>query len=332
MASSRWKRFAFFDRQNLNLASEVLEDVIPIIDGTTSNSSTTPTGRKSRGNSNITSSDITHNNDSAVSLVVSTVALPWNSRPKRPTAGTPRNPTTNDSNNNSSSSSPNDGLPLKDMWSSLTACTGPGLEGIDFGDDDLNGRSNSIRLPSQAQYFEDDSNVFVVSSEKAVDGLVLAFLTSRDTDYVHCFDLTVRCNPPEMMTSTPGTTGNTNSASSTENLEDMDGWRGYFAPFKTKRRQLTTTTTTTTTTPGGGGEGITTLEDRIVPEHMQQQPIEGIVHIASCRTTSGHRPLHLACITKTNVMVCVDPHLFLSWYVPFEEGMSLIPNTCVRSS
>ena len=39
MTSSRWKRFAFFDRQNLNLASEVLEDVIPV-EGTA--------GRKSR--------------------------------------------------------------------------------------------------------------------------------------------------------------------------------------------------------------------------------------------------------------------------------------------
>jgi hypothetical protein len=30
MASSRWKRFAFFERHTLSLASEVLEDLIPI--------------------------------------------------------------------------------------------------------------------------------------------------------------------------------------------------------------------------------------------------------------------------------------------------------------
>jgi hypothetical protein len=80
----------------------------------------------------------------------------------------------------------------------------------------------------------------------------------------------------------------------------MDGWRGYFAPFKTKRRQAIV--------PTGA-----TLEDRVISEHMQQEPTEGIVHIASCRTASGHRPLHMACISKTNVVVCVDPHLFLSW-------------------
>jgi hypothetical protein len=249
MASSRWKRFAFFERQSLNLASEVLEDVIPI-EGSA--------GRKNRG---VSSNPPAERANDSVSLVVSTVALPLKSRPK-----------TNLINKNDGTGD----LPLTDMWSSLNACTAPGLEGIDGG--------GSIRLPSQAQYFEDDSNV--VPSENAVDGLVLAFLTSQETDYVHCFDLTVRCNPPP--------------TSSLENLEDMDGWRGYFAPFKTKRRQAIV--------PTGA-----TLEDRVISEHMQQEPTEGIVHIASCRTASGHRPLHMACISKTNVVVCVDPHLFLSW-------------------
>lgn len=248
MASSRWKRFAFFDRQSLNLASEVLEDLIPI-EGSE--------GRTSRAALNQAAEAA---NDS-VSLVVSTVALPLKSKP-------------------SSGLVKNDGeeLPLTDMWSSLNACSAPGLEGINDGE--------SIRLPSQAQYFEDDSNM--VNTESAVDGLVLIFLTSRDTDYVHCFDLTVRCNPPD--------------ASSKDNLEDMDGWRGYFAPFKTKRRPVMM--------PAGA-----TLEDRVVSEHLQQDTTEGIVHIASCRTASGHRPLHMACITKKNVLVCVDPHLYLSWYV-----------------
>eukprot|EP00429_Kryptoperidinium_foliaceum_P062784 CAMPEP_0176084720 /NCGR_PEP_ID=MMETSP0120_2-20121206/42396_1 /TAXON_ID=160619 /ORGANISM="Kryptoperidinium foliaceum, Strain CCMP 1326" /LENGTH=200 /DNA_ID=CAMNT_0017418525 /DNA_START=53 /DNA_END=652 /DNA_ORIENTATION=+ len=200
MASSRWKRFAFFERQTLNLASEVLEDLIPLGEGS----------RRSAGALNRAAETA---NDS-VSLVVSTVALPLKSKPENEKEGGK--------------------APLTDMWSSLNACTAAGLEGID---------DETILLPSQAQYFEDDTNV--VPAENAVDGLVLVFATSRDTDYVHCFDLTVRCNPPD----TPG-----------KDLEDMDGWRGYFAPLKSKKRRVI---------PAGAS-----LEDRIVTEHMEQEKVD----------------------------------------------------------
>ncbi len=249
MPSSRWKRFAFFERQALSLASEVLEDLIPI--GTSEGKGS----RRTAGTviSNRAGNDVA--NDS-VSLVVSTVALPLKSRP---------NTVVKDAHD--------DAVPLAGMWSSLYACTAMGIENVDDG---------TLRLPSQAQYFQDDSNV--TSSETAVDGLVLVFVTSQDTDFVHCFDLTVRCNPPD-------TTG--------KDLEEMDGWRGYFAPLKNKARR---------SVPAG-----VTLEDRIITEHLEQDNTEGIVHIAVCRSTSGHRPLHMACITRTNVVVCVDPHLYLSW-------------------
>ena len=43
------------------------------------------------------------------------------------------------------------------------------------------------------------------------------------------------------------------------------------------------------------------------------KPLEGIVGIATCRASSGHKPIHMACITASNLVVCVDPHLYLSW-------------------
>jgi hypothetical protein len=46
---------------------------------------------------------------------------------------------------------------------------------------------------------------------------------------------------------------------------------------------------------------------------METEKTEGIVGIATCRASSGHRPLHMACITQKNVLVCVDPQLYLSW-------------------
>ena len=105
-------------------------------------------------------------NDS-VSLFVTTAALPLNSKPSSMGGGKGLEPSTLDS-----------------MWSSMTACSVmelPGNEG------------ESIRLPSQAQTFEDDS--YVTSLDKAIDGLILVCATSQDTYYVHCVDVTVRCNP-----------------------------------------------------------------------------------------------------------------------------------------
>lgn len=239
MASSRWKRFAFFERNTLSLPSEVLEDIIP-----------RSSNQTSRSNSKAV-------NDS-VSLVVTTAALPMNSKPKKLTlAGTNA-----------------DDSALTGMWSSLAACAP--IEVLE--------ESGAIRLPSQAQIFQDDSNVPPTGA--AMDGLVLAFITSADTEYLHCFDVTVRCNPPD---------------SAEKDLEDMDGWRGYIAPFKGQKK------------PSRGGNAPQSAEDRIIADYMEADKTEGIIGIATCRATTGHRPLHMACIAKKNVIVCVDPQLYLSW-------------------
>lgn len=254
MASSRWKRFAFFERNTLSLASEVLEDIIPIEEG-----------RRSLNALNNRPTNKTANND-AVSLVVTTAALPMNSKPKKKRVFT--------ADNNSPEASAVD-----DMWSSLAACAPMELPDLESG--------GTIRLPSQAQFFEDDTNI-QVSKSPALDGLVLAFITSKDTENIHCFDVTVRCNPPD-------------KSSNKDSLEDLDGWRGYLAPFKGQQKIDHTTPQTS-------------VEDRIISEHMEPEAgKEGIVAIATCRASSGHRPLHMACITQSKVVVCVDPHLYLSW-------------------
>ena len=257
MASSRWKRFAFFERNTLSLASEVLEDIIPIGEG-----------RRSLNALNRPSSKSSANNDS-VSLVVTTAALPMNSKPKKDMFGDEKK-------------DPEDSA-VVDMWSSLAACAPMELP-------DMMDGASTIRLPSQAQVFEDDTNV-PVSKSPALDGLVLAFVTSEDTDNIHCFDVTVRCNPSD-------------KNSNKDSLEDLDGWRGYLAPFKGQKKPHSTTTNTPQSS----------LEDRIISEHMEAPgKREGIVAIATCRASSGHRPLHMACITQSKVVVCVDPHLYLSW-------------------
>jgi hypothetical protein len=246
MASSRWKRFAFFDRSTLSLPSEVLEDLIPIA------------GSERRGSrrsvSALNQAAAESANDS-VSLVVTTAALPIDSKP-RDAIKKEEEPTA-----------------VSGMWSSLNACAAMELPGEE---------SSSIRLPNQVGTF--DEGAYGTSSGTAADGLVLCFVTSQETDHVHCFDLTVRCNPPD---------------SAEKDLEDLDGWRGYFAPLKGRRIKAPQSVSSRN------------VEDRIIQEHMDQDTTEGIMGIATCRAAKGE--VHMACISESNVVVCKDPHLYLSW-------------------
>jgi len=259
MASSRWKRFAFFEKNHLSLPSEVLEDLIPTVDSSF------------------------HNNDRSggryVSLAVTTAALPFNSKPETIIS------LTSDEND--------DSVPLSEMWSSVMTCnpiestpTSPGKSSNCVASATAASNRN-INLPSQAQAFQDDSNV--ASSGTAIDGLVLAFVTSRDTDRVHCFDISVRCNKKS--------NGSNKSDTIDEDLEDLDGWRGYLNPLRSKHKQ-------------------------IVTDNKNERMEEGILSIATCRISSGHGALHMAIISSTNVCVCIDPHLYLSCRRPLSTSKS----------
>ena len=294
MASSRWKRFAFFEKNQLSLPSEVLEDLIPAGESSA----------KGRGSSRRSINSLSESSEASsdrVNLVVTTAALPLDSKPSASpgTGNSIVNPLTTNNDYNTA---------LDGMWSSVTACNPmesfpvtPGYSASDL-------EAPNIYLPSQAQAFEDDSNV--VSSETAVDGLVLAFVTSRDTDRVHCFDISVRCN-----NKTKENDSNSNDNDSTKgvksgkkrrDLEDLDGWRGYLAPMKLHQKGAIDITS----------EGPTRSPEELVTNDLiggPGKPKEGIVAIATCRARSGHRAIHMACITANNVVVCVDPHLYLSW-------------------
>jgi len=160
MASSRWKRFAFFERHTLSLASEVLEDLIPI----------GSEGRASRRSVKALAKASDEANDS-ISVVASTASLPLNSKPER----------------DDSVESPETSA-LSSMWSSLNACTATELPENEF---------DAIKLSSQAASFEDLGISETSTTTAALDGLVLVFLASKETDHVHCFDVTMRCNPSE---------------------------------------------------------------------------------------------------------------------------------------
>ncbi|KAL7566823.1 hypothetical protein ACA910_021325 [Epithemia clementina (nom. ined.)] len=162
----------------------------------------------------------------------------------------------------------------------------------------------------------------------AMDGLVLAFLSSPQTDLVHCVDVTVRCNPPlpppTMTTTTTAASGtqttdanatattNKPVAAAERELEDMDGWRGYFGPFRS--------TVTITTTDTGDARirdlavcrigpattmTTTTTHSDTPPPQQQQQP------------QPQHSAVHLACLSSHKCVIWEDPHLHLSCKRPF---------------
>jgi len=298
MASSRWKRFAFFEKSSLSLPSEVLEDLIP-----TGESKSTISSRSSRRSVNSLSEGSLEANNANVSLIVTTAALPLDSKPEKPKIVTGEND--------------DYAIALNEMWSSVAACNPMENFPTSSGFSSTNVASattyHNINLPSQSQVFQDDSNI--VSSGTAIDGLVLAFVTSRDTDRVHCFDMSVRCNKKNNGSNKSDLIDSNTPSSSRKigkkdgDLEDLDGWRGYVAPLQQYKQVVT----------DNNDAATRSAEERVIADHIggdsdgkSERYDEGVVSIATCRASSGHGALHMACISCTKIVVCVDPHLYLS--------------------
>lgn len=172
MASSRWKRFAFFDRTTLNVPPQVLEDLIPSF-------ITHESGRRIS-----TLNTSSRQDEPEISMVVNTASLP--------SGGGTGAETGNNSNDPESTASQE---PLMALWSSLTACSAP---------QDETAQGKFIRLPSQST----TKKTPTTTTTNSGTSLVLLWVTSPSTPYVHCFDLTLRC--------------------SALLDHDSDGWRGYF--------------------------------------------------------------------------------------------------------
>jgi hypothetical protein len=209
MASSRWKRFAFFERQTLSLPAEVYEDLFSVEETTND------------GSSERTSKETIHKNE-RVSMIVTTAALPVTSRPKLPIIN--RNIPLNETDIHTETNSNTETGALEAMWASLTACTLP----ENSLSTTVSPQPNVVTLHSQGRQpivASVSSNAFTTSTltldtTATVDGLVLVFASSQETHLIHCFDVTARCNPSNK------------TAVGSDSSNDSDGWRGSFAPFR----------------------------------------------------------------------------------------------------
>jgi len=213
MASSRWKRFAFFDRKNLSLPPVVVKDIIP---------------SKSSGNRGSTTSDnldqkflyqnyelSTTNNNEGESLedvikigsgeYFSLVAANNVSLPVSLSSG---GEGTNDTSEDSASSQ------LQTMG--VATKRGVGGDGAAAMNTSLialrqqQQNTSTDRMSSRGGNTSTSNNVMTIkhtntannNSNSEGDGeLLLLFASSRNTSLVHCIDITLRCTPsnPHLM-------------------------------------------------------------------------------------------------------------------------------------
>mmetsp|Transcript_22754 Transcript_22754/g.34476 ORF Transcript_22754/g.34476 Transcript_22754/m.34476 type:complete len:1057 (+) Transcript_22754:116-3286(+) len=244
MAASRWKRFAFFDRNNLTFQSEVMTDLIPTI----SNES----GRLT----------LSFDEGDTVSMAVSTASLPMM--------------TLNNADNKlgDRKRSEDESSSIEAMFKTLSACSSsPTHDG-------------TLQLQSQAQSFINSKK-----SSDQVDGLVLVFCASQESDRVHCIDVTVRCHP--ISRSSPGDDSDPVSMPD----DSLDGWRGYWTPFVKKPKE----------------KPPNRIEDRIISDHLPSIGGDTVIDLAASRQGEN---LWVACLASTNLIVFVDPHLSLSCRLP----------------
>mmetsp|Transcript_27771 Transcript_27771/g.42540 ORF Transcript_27771/g.42540 Transcript_27771/m.42540 type:complete len:1320 (+) Transcript_27771:112-4071(+) len=224
MASSRWKRFAFFDRNNLTLPDIVQKDVIPTnLFPAGDNKGKDSVGAGGQSSSSRSSASL--KGDSVSLAVVNGAGVPFASIPEEPS---------------NLSSSVDQSIGVSGMIQTLKVCLPQHHGGSSVQEGGNPKKSNSFQFSSTGQ------TVSVPAYKKSgnVDGsLVLAFLSSKTSQHVHCIDLTVRCNPLQknMPKKSGGndlyaSSGLASGGSSLDNRTskehaDRDGWRGFFRPF-----------------------------------------------------------------------------------------------------
>lgn len=249
MSSSRWKRFAFFDRSNLALPEAVVQDILY------------------SGNSDSIADEIGL-------AVVNGAGIPIASIPENPSE---------------------DGSGVSGMLQTLLRTgkeTSPSKESNyeNLNAFQFSNSGKTVSLPPNVR-----------SGKGNVDGsLVLAFLSSKECQRVHCVDLTVRSNPLHKSKKYKETGA---SLGDLGDEQDLDGWRGYFYPFVHIKNM----------------DSITAASSESVNSTSLNVPKVTSVAVCSDHETDDikvGRNIYVACITDDpnsfGVTVHRNPHLYLN--------------------
>mmetsp|Transcript_69273 Transcript_69273/g.103040 ORF Transcript_69273/g.103040 Transcript_69273/m.103040 type:complete len:469 (+) Transcript_69273:524-1930(+) len=197
MASSRWKRFAFFDRHTYTLPPTVMDDLIPRKGGSVVSSILDPNSNKTEDSlrRRIATAPLAEEVNSTgdyFSASVITASLPLeNIKDAKDVKG-------------------GGGVGIKGMIGTMAACTDPSLFSSSAD------KAEPI-ISKSGKIAEEGKGLQVIMNGVK---LVLVLLSSRHTPRVHIVDVTVRTNPL-----------NHAEEEREQELEDLDGWRGYYLPF-----------------------------------------------------------------------------------------------------
>lgn len=299
-SSSRWKRFAFFDRKNLPLPPSVVKDVVPPELSARLSNETDVTSIASKLYPEETAADAARIGIGGYfSLSCSNAVLPGKIVEE---GGVERNTA---------------GEGVAGMVAGLMARVGDVEDGA-FG---------------------------------SANDLQLVFVSSRNTPFVHCVDVTARCTPinPQLTNSRRGSSDrdafHMQGSSEEYNAEELDGWRGYYDPFSdgTVKKQLNTSASGKNA-PVAQSISKKIAEQRILEEHLSTSvdssstslfasspfaaldvPIARIVALASC-FNARNDTMYVAAITDvhntTGVIVHTNPHLRLKSSLPPQRTFS----------
>mmetsp|Transcript_31712 Transcript_31712/g.69632 ORF Transcript_31712/g.69632 Transcript_31712/m.69632 type:complete len:1416 (+) Transcript_31712:195-4442(+) len=273
MSSSRWKRFAFFDRSALSLPPEVLEDVFfPSSDSSVATGSgggaaaSAPSSGAGSGLGAAVAQEhhggMVEGESYSLSLCKATVSLDAASVAATSVGG---------------SLTVDEGAVVAMAKSAAAILTSSSGQGV----------ATSVRKTKQQQL-------------PARGAVTLALFSSRSTDGIHVADLTVRCNPPPEDGAGAGGLGySTNSAATAAQSsasggetsgaaadsaaavaadgQDLDGYRGYFNPFAYGFVKIPASSdgSGAGTAGGGGGGELSRYERTIVADHMMSSDASG---------------------------------------------------------
>jgi len=323
MASSRWKRFAFFDRRNLSLPQPVVDDIFQSRVSPHHNAPAVGNSRNvgsNRNNGGIYQTDADNDvldKGDCVSLAVTNGA------------GIPFATLSSESSDNESTSTG-----VKGMYGTLSACADDARNPPDT----TAAQQGVFQFSSSGQPLSVPNDGNAVKSGNVEGSLILAFLSSRAVENVHCVDLTVRCNPINHVSAAAGANdgsvggvsgsnrevypagkannveGGGRSIKNDLELEDMDGWRGYFQPFVHGTREEIKVKPSNPTSSVGSVPTASVANATL----SASKPLFRVVGIAVCSThqTSKTQHIYVACITDSQNSVGVtvhrNPHLYLN--------------------
>lgn len=276
MASSRWKRFAFFDRKNLPLPPSIVKDLIP---------------------PSLASGRLVDDNAPSVTLYPeestgenARIGIGEYFSLSHCTAALPHDLTVD--NDDEEEGGGGAAVRRHTMGEGVSAMLAGRMARLSVRDD----VQSHDHVVADSHHGGSKSGDGSNSDSLDNDALQLLYISSRNTCQIHCIDITSRCTPSNPRKQQRGATNtasitaatvtnrdafreNDNGQTNNDNdytAEELDGWRGYYNPFRDGLVSLATTVNTSNNNNNSSSKSVSSrqnvkrsaAEQRILDEHL----------------------------------------------------------------